>query len=755
MLVRAYLTLYNVLSAAGWGYVLYLALENLKSGGTPAEAWANLGLPLTVVQSTMALEIFHALLGLVRSPVFVTFMQVTSRLVVVWGATYWLPACQEHWSLYLIVVSWAIVEIVRYSFYASNLVTGTTPFPLFWLRYSLFMVLYPTGITGEVVQLLVSMPYWQVSAPVWYRSLILILAVYVPGSPFMINNMWRNRKSALKKRKAAAAGASSPRPLEGLVWPVTNPKTQERSTSRTNKTIWVQSVEGVDAAAATAAKKEKNWRYGYVAHVETHVRLSLADTTNALAIAEAGLGAAHEAFEFKRGSDTFSLRQAMEEISGSFGTHKITGTAQRDPKASLAIPYGGRRGRPYYEGLEQRNDLIEGKALLAQINVWVEDGVIEPDCGEALRLCATKKAWLDLSEHYFILLGATSAMGPIKFLLSLGANVIAIDLDRPQIWKKLFQMARESCGTLIFPVREGTRVEGLSEDDLAAVSGANLLQHTPEIANWLCQVCPEKKITVGNYTYLDGALHVQLSLACDAIIAKLAAVRSELAIAFLCTPTDCHPIPKAAHDAARAKRAAAPFWQKLSPLLVGNDIAPVTEKSSGDQIYLVDGVVAAQGPNYILAKRIQHWRAIIERSRGHVISSNIAPSTATASVVHNPQFAAAYGGMHLFQPLEVMFQETSNAIMGALLLHDVQNERAAGNPKVPLSNPLRMFEYGSFHGGVWRCGFKMGTIGEMSALAYYLKFYWFAMGAGSAAVAAVAVWVATGELGPIPLPTSL
>lgn len=50
-----------------------------------------------------------------------------------------------------------------------------------------------------------------------------------------------------------------------------------------------------------------------------------------------------------------------------------------------------------------------------------------------------------------------------------------------------------------------------------------------------------------------------------------------------------------------------------------------------------------QGPNYILAKRLQHWRAVIEFTKGHTISSNIAPSTATASVTSNAQFAAAYG----------------------------------------------------------------------------------------------------------------
>ena len=66
--------------------------------------------------------------------------------------------------------------------------------------------------------------------------------------------------------------------------------------------------------------------------------------------------------------------------------------------------------------------------------------------------------------------------------------------------------------------------------------------------------------------------------------------------------------------------------------------------------------MVAQGPNYALAKRLQHWRAALAHSQGHTVCSNVAPSTATKSVVHNAQFAAAYGGMHHFAPMEVMYQ---------------------------------------------------------------------------------------------------
>lgn len=68
------------------------------------------------------------------------------------------------------VGSWALVEVPRYLFYAVKEVTEKVipkvqcrfihqvPFPLFWLRYNLFVVLYPSGITGEIFQILCYLP---------------------------------------------------------------------------------------------------------------------------------------------------------------------------------------------------------------------------------------------------------------------------------------------------------------------------------------------------------------------------------------------------------------------------------------------------------------------------------------------------------------------------------------------------------------------------------------------------------------------
>jgi hypothetical protein len=96
----------------------------------------------------------------------------------------------------------------------------------------------------------------------------------------------------------------------------------------------------------------------------------------------------------------------------------------------------------------------------------------------------------------------------------------------------------------------------------------------------------------------------------------------------------------------------------------------------GGPFYLVNGVSVAQGPNYILAKRMQHWRAVIARSRGCIVSSNIAPATSTVSVTQNRTFAWAYEGMPYFKPYDIFASETSNAVMSAIIFADLNNPKS-------------------------------------------------------------------------------
>ncbi len=145
----------------------------------------------------------------------------------------------------------------------------------------------------------------------------------------------------------------------------------------------------------------------------------------------------------------------------------------------------------------------------------------------------------------------------------------------------------------------------------------------------------------------------------------------------------------------------------------------------------------AQGPNYALAKRMQHWRAIVAHSMGCKVSSNIAPSTSTQSVVQNRTFAWAYEGMPYFEPYEIATPDVSNNVMSAILFSDLNDEKSVANPKNTLDNPNSLFSYGSFHGGTWRCAYKIDSIGEPSVLIYFTKIALPYLVAGTAIGAAL------------------
>ena len=100
-----YLILYNVCACVGWSVVLSLALLTLANGvgedglvESLSNVYAAEGLAtaLTYSQTAALLEILHAGFGLVRSPVFVTTMQVGSRIVALIAINY-SPNAQSKW----------------------------------------------------------------------------------------------------------------------------------------------------------------------------------------------------------------------------------------------------------------------------------------------------------------------------------------------------------------------------------------------------------------------------------------------------------------------------------------------------------------------------------------------------------------------------------------------------------------------------------------------------------------------------------
>lgn len=65
------------------------------------------------------------------------------------------------------VISWAITEVIRYTFYVTSLL-GWEFSPLLWVRYSAFYVLYPTGASSEALLNLATLPVSVASGGSWF-----------------------------------------------------------------------------------------------------------------------------------------------------------------------------------------------------------------------------------------------------------------------------------------------------------------------------------------------------------------------------------------------------------------------------------------------------------------------------------------------------------------------------------------------------------------------------------------------------------
>ncbi len=469
-----------------------------------------------------------------------------------------------------------------------------------------------------------------------------------------------------------------------------------RSSTAVVRETFARAVEAVDANLAAAIRGERRWREQYVDHLYRIAHISAGNPETALSIARAGLAAAHQACVFQCEAQELSLVDAMENIAQpAFHTGRIRGQASRDGQV-CTVPYKGQD--------------LSGEALRAQLADWEERGIIEPSCGAAVRAIQQAEN-PDLSGRQFVLLGANSEMGPIDMLLRLGATVIAVDIERPETWLRLFEMARDSAGTLVFPSRTPLPEEA-STEQLARLAGANLLTDAPGICAWLQTFTGP--MTVGSYAYLDGARHVRVALAMDAIVARLARSRDDLSYAVLLTPTDVYVIPgEVAQVSLQRSRVAslsgllpAVLRMSSSDRVFARNIRALVDSSNGKRYGIVDCQLIQQGPAYALAKSIQRWRAMVLRADGYRVSANVAAATRTRSVVSNKLFAAAYRGCEVFG-VEAFEPGTNSKLMALTLVHDILGSDTAANPERTLDHPLELFMDGANHGGFWRIAYQV------------------------------------------------
>jgi very-long-chain (3R)-3-hydroxyacyl-CoA dehydratase len=140
---QGYLFLYNMVQWGGW---VMIFLDFVQQKGYLTDQGQVM---LYTFQLLAILEFFHALLGIVRTSPITTFIQVFGRLQVLLIHHNIVPEARDSVGNVFMIAAWSCVEIVRYLFLALNVI-GVAPYPLLWLRYSLFYILYPIGVYGEM-----------------------------------------------------------------------------------------------------------------------------------------------------------------------------------------------------------------------------------------------------------------------------------------------------------------------------------------------------------------------------------------------------------------------------------------------------------------------------------------------------------------------------------------------------------------------------------------------------------------------------
>mmetsp|Transcript_85115 Transcript_85115/g.264715 ORF Transcript_85115/g.264715 Transcript_85115/m.264715 type:complete len:411 (+) Transcript_85115:2-1234(+) len=396
--------------------------------------------------------------------------------------------------------------------------------------------------------------------------------------------------------------------------------------------------------------------------------------------------------DFEAVDDTCGpLGTAMANNSPIFSTARIEGTGE--PKGELVLPYAGKE--------------LRGAELEAQCDRWADAGTMEPDCAAAVKAGAKQVG--DLKSRTFVVLGAGSELGPVKLLLEAGATVAAVATRKPARWSALIEFARQSAGTLLLPVAGGALNIGGDDSAVAQQAGADLSTEAPAVAEWAERCAREAPgpVTVATYLYVDGEANVRVTVAADYIIEQISKLgKDKVSFAWLASCSTTLVLPEGAVEAQQANLAKASWWQRWtgSP----QQCEPLQVEGSATPPRLFRGFEVMQGPNYALAQSMRQWRAMLLHAGGFVVSTPVTPMCRTESVCHNSTMATLLDGVAYTAPMEAFEPEACRAAMLAVLISDLTE------PVPDLPSPFYLFARKSFHSGLWRCPYKLASLGTMT-----------------------------------------
>ncbi|XP_072938000.1 very-long-chain (3R)-3-hydroxyacyl-CoA dehydratase [Epargyreus clarus] len=212
---KVYLVIYNLFQFIGYTYVLavmcvrYAKLE----GASINDTYEHVGPAFKFLQLMQFLEVMHPLFGYTRGGVFLPFLQVSGRAFILFAMIEAEPRMQTKPVVFYLFCVWSLIEVVRYPFYIAGLYKKDI-YILTWLRYTLWIPLYPLGILCEAIIIVRNIPYFEetqrftVSLPNEYNFAfhmpsfmrVVLLFGSIPSMFFLMSHMHKLRTVKLRPK---------------------------------------------------------------------------------------------------------------------------------------------------------------------------------------------------------------------------------------------------------------------------------------------------------------------------------------------------------------------------------------------------------------------------------------------------------------------------------------------------------------------------------------------------------------------------
>lgn len=179
---------YNIIQLVGWIIVYsFMILSFLKNNDLTL--MQNCLEALRIMQTTQILEIVFAISGITNTGLFASFTQVGARIL----NTFWIYNIDtNYYIIVMTLVAWCTTEVIRSLFYLNK-----NSVVLSGMRYNGFIVLYPLGVTGE----LMAFEDYLTKYPDWYYIIRPTQLAFLIGFYFLYTYMWKQRGKFYKKQQ--------------------------------------------------------------------------------------------------------------------------------------------------------------------------------------------------------------------------------------------------------------------------------------------------------------------------------------------------------------------------------------------------------------------------------------------------------------------------------------------------------------------------------------------------------------------------